>query len=73
MNYNKSGFGGAIYSSLDSIYPIQLIHILGDQYVVWDLAGKIDYLKPIFSDVYAKFLLTDQQIKSIKQDVQQKK
>ena len=72
MNYNKSGFGGAIYSSLDSIYPIQLIHILGDQYVVWDLAGKIDYLKPIFSDVYAKFLLTDQQIKSIKQDVQQK-
>lgn len=71
MNYHKSGFGGAIYSSLDPIYPIQLINILGNKYVVWDLSGKIDYLKPIFSDVYAQFLLTDKQISSIKQDVQQ--
>lgn len=69
MNYHKSGFGGAIYSSLDPIYPLQFIHILGDKYVVWDLAAKIDYLKPIYNDVYARFLLTQDQIDTIKEEI----
>jgi acyl-coenzyme A thioesterase PaaI-like protein len=72
MNYHKSGFGGAIYSSLDPIYPLQFIYILGDKYVVWDLAAKIDYLKPIYSDVYARFLLTQQHINDIKEKIKVK-
>lgn len=69
MNYHKSGFGGAIYSSLDPVYPLQLINTLGDKYVVWDLAATIDYLKPIFKNVYARFLLSHEQIESIKSQV----
>lgn len=69
MNHHKSGFGGAIYSSLDPVYPLQLMSILGDKYVVWDLAATIDYLKPIFKDVYARFILSHEQIEVIKSDV----
>lgn len=72
MNHHRSGFGGAIYSSLDPIYPLQFIYILGDKYVVWDLAAKIDYLKPIYHDVYARFLLTQKQIDTIKEKVKTK-
>ncbi|ASG68286.1 hypothetical protein fh0823_12590 [Francisella halioticida] len=71
-NYHGTGFGGAIYSSLDPIYPLQLCKILGEDYVVWDLSANIDYLKPItdHSIVYARFLLSKQIIANIKQDVQ---
>ncbi|AIT08740.1 hypothetical protein LO80_01285 [Candidatus Francisella endociliophora] len=72
MNYHKSGFGGAIYSSLDPIYPLQFIYILGEKYVVWDLAAKIEYLRPIYNNVYARFLLTHDQIYDIKEKIKTK-
>ncbi|OEZ33217.1 hypothetical protein AS144_04315 [Francisella endosymbiont of Amblyomma maculatum] len=68
-NYHGTGFGGAIYSSLDPIYPLQLCNVLGDDYVVWDLSANIDYLKPITDHVYARFLLSQQTVTKIKQDV----
>ncbi|AEE26271.1 PaaI family thioesterase [Francisella hispaniensis] len=68
-NYHGTGFGGAIYSSLDPIYPLQLCNILGDDYVVWDLSANIDYLRPITHHVYARFLLSQEIINKIKQDV----
>ena len=71
-NYHGTGFGGAIYASLDPIYPLQLWHILGDDYIIWDLAATIDYLKPVTKDVYANFLLTDEIISKIKEDISTK-
>ncbi|MFC4891715.1 PaaI family thioesterase [Pseudofrancisella aestuarii] len=71
-NYHGTGFGGAIYSSLDPIYPLQLCHILGDDYSVWDLAANIQYLKPIDKNVYAKFLLTLEHIDEIKEKIKVK-
>ncbi len=71
-NYHGTGFGGAIYASLDPIYPLQLWHILGDDYIIWDLAANIDYLKPVYKDVYANFSLTDEIITKIKNDVSTK-
>ena len=71
-NYHGTGFGGAIYASLNPIYPLQLWHILGDDYIIWDLAATIDYLKPVTKDVYANFLLTDEIISKIKEDISTK-
>jgi acyl-coenzyme A thioesterase PaaI-like protein len=71
-NYHGTGFGGAVYASLDPIYPLQLWHILGDDYIIWDLAATIDYLKPVTKDVYANFLLTDEIISKIKEDISTK-
>lgn len=68
-NYHGTGFGGAIYSSLDPIYPMQFIFILGKDYVVWDKSATIDYIKPVHKNVYARFELTDETIQTVKDEV----
>lgn len=71
-NYHGTGFGGAIYSSLDPVYPLQLHHILGHKYIIWDIAAKINYLKPINQNAFARFLLSKEIIKQIITEVKQK-
>ena len=74
MNYHGTGFGGAIYSSLDPVFPLQFAHILGvENFEIWDLSATIDYLKPINKDVYAKFILTDEILINLKKDIELKK
>lgn len=64
-NYVGSVFGGSIYGALDPIYMLQLIKILGENYVVWDKAASIKFIKPIKKNVFAKFLLTDETLNEI--------
>ena len=68
-NYHGTGFGGAIYSSMDPIYPMQLIFLLGSEYVVWDKSATIDYIKPVTQNVYAKFEMPDAVINEIKEQI----
>ena len=35
-NYANSIFGGSMFSAVDPIYMVQLLNILGEDYVVWD-------------------------------------
>lgn len=65
-------FGGSIYSSVDPFYMYQLMKILGDGYVVWDKAAIINFKKPIKKTVYARFLITDELISTIKNVVDNK-
>lgn len=65
-------FGGSIYASVDPFYMIQLMRILGDEYVVWDKAATIKFKKPIKETVYAQFLITEDLISMIKQTVLEK-
>lgn len=64
-NYVGSVFGGSIYGALDPIYMMQLIGILGHDYVVWDKAAAIKFIKPIKTTVYARFVITDELIDEI--------
>lgn len=57
-NYVGSVFGGSIYAALDPIYMLQLIKILGDDYIVWDKAATIKFIRPIKTKVMAKFELS---------------
>ena len=59
-NYIGSVFGGSIYGALDPMYMVQLINILGKEYVVWDKSATIKFLKPIKKNVYARFLITNE-------------
>jgi acyl-coenzyme A thioesterase PaaI-like protein len=59
-NYVGSVFGGSIYGALDPMYMMQLINILGKDYVVWDKSASIKFLKPIKKNVYARFLITNE-------------
>ena len=59
-NYVGSVFGGSIYGALDPIYMIQLINILGSDYIVWDKSATVKFLKPIKKKVFARFLISDE-------------
>ncbi len=68
-NYAGSIFGGSMLAATDPIYMIQLIQILGDDYVVWDKAVDARYKKPAKSTIYGEFIFTPQEIETIKQNV----
>lgn len=68
-NYVGTVFGGSIYGAVDPIYMIQLINILGGNYVVWDKSANIYFLKPVKETVYARFWITDEIIEEIQSKV----
>lgn len=72
-NYAGSIFGGSLFAATDPIYMIQLIQILGDDYVVWDKAATIKYKRPAKTTVYGNFMFSEEEIESIKQKVIDKK
>ena len=68
-NYVGTIYGGHMYSSVDGIYVIQLIHILGDRYIVWDKSAKIKFKRPANKTLFADFRLTKELINRIKKDI----
>lgn len=72
-NYVGSIFGGSLFAATDPIYMIQLIQILGNDYIVWDKSAKINYKKPAKSKAFATFEFTENEINKIKSDVSKSK
>lgn len=66
-NYVGTIYGGSIYGSIDPIYMLMLMNILGKDYTVWDKAAKIRFKKPGKTTLFADFLLTADEIREIKQ------
>ena len=65
-NYVGTIFGGSLYGAVDPLYMILLIKILGPEYVVWDKAATIRFLKPGRGTLYAKFLVEGARIEEIR-------
>lgn len=65
-NYVGTIYGGSIYASVDPIYMLMLIHILGPEYVVWDKAAKIRFKKPGKDTLFVDFQLSPVEISEIK-------
>jgi hypothetical protein len=72
-NYVGAIFGGSMFSATDPIYMIQLMNILGDDYVVWDKAADIKYKRPARETAHANFQFSEEEIKDIKTKVADKK
>lgn len=66
-NYVGTQFGGSIYSMTDPHFMFLLIKNLGPDYIVWDKAAKIDFLKPGKTDLIAEFQLTNEIIQTVKE------
>jgi hypothetical protein len=64
-NYVKTHFGGSLYAMTDPFFMLMLIHILGKDYVIWDKAAHIDFIKPGDGTVTASFLIEEEQIQDI--------
>ena len=69
-NYVGSVFGGSIYAALDPIYMVQLICILGKNYVVWDKDATVKFIKPIKKTVYARFLISEEILQEIRETIE---
>lgn len=70
-NYAGTIFGGSMLAATDPIYMIQLLQILGNDYVVWDKAVEARYKKPAKSTIYGEFIFSEEEINSIKQKVKE--
>jgi len=64
-NYVGTIYGGSMYGAVDPIYMLMLIKVLGPEYVVWDKAASIRFKKPGTSTLFAKFVVTDEEISTI--------
>ena len=69
-NYVGVIFGGSLYSAIDPIYMLQFIKILGPDYIVWDKAAHIRFLKPGRHRLYAQLQITTTTIESIKNQLE---
>ena len=59
-------FGGALYMMCDPFFVAILMTNLGRDYIVWDKAATIRFLKPGRKDVRAVFSLTPEEIARVK-------
>ncbi|TNJ34221.1 DUF4442 domain-containing protein [Arenimonas terrae] len=58
-NYVGTHFGGSLFSMTDPFWMILMLRRLGPDYLVWDQAGEIQFLKPGKGTVVAEFRLDD--------------
>lgn len=72
-NYVGSIFGGSLFASVDPIPMIQLMHILKDNYIVWDKSAHIQFKRPAREAMYASFEFTAAEIENIIQKVKENK
>jgi hypothetical protein len=64
-NYNKSIFGGTIFSAADPFYPVLFHQVLskkGYRIIVWSRSVETQFLKPGLTDLYFDLILTDEEI-----------
>lgn len=66
-NYVGSIFGGSLFSATDPVFMIQLMNILGNDYVVWDKSANIKFKRPAKSNSYADFIFSEEEIQQIKE------
>lgn len=72
-NYVRTIFGGSMYGAVDPIYMIMLIKALGRDYVVWDKSAVIRFKRPGKETLFAKFVVTDEELEAIKNELKDKK
>ncbi|MCK6680960.1 MAG: DUF4442 domain-containing protein [Thermoanaerobaculia bacterium] len=66
-------FGGSLYSMCDPFYCFILVKNLGKDYIVWDKAASIEFLKPGKGPVTATFHIPPERIEEIRQEVEAKR
>jgi acyl-coenzyme A thioesterase PaaI-like protein len=68
LNGNAFGthFGGSLYSMTDPFYALMLVAKLGRDYIIWDKAAQIDFVRPGTGTVTARFALSEEQVEEIR-------
>jgi len=58
-NYVGTHFGGSLFAMTDPFWMLLVMQSLGRDYIVWDRAGAIEFVKPGRGTVHARFDLDD--------------
>jgi len=68
LNRNLFGtqFGGSLYAMCDPFFAVLLLQNLGSDYVVWDKAASIQFLRPGRGPVYATFHIPPETVAEIR-------
>jgi acyl-coenzyme A thioesterase PaaI-like protein len=72
-NYVGTIFGGSMFAATDPMYMIMLIKLLGKDFIVWDKAASIKFLKPGTDKLFATFSVSDQDLSEIHESLSQSK
>lgn len=65
-NYVGSHFGGSLFAMTDPFWMLLAIHALGPDYIVWDKAGEIEFVKPGRGTVSARFRIDEAMLDEIR-------
>lgn len=65
QNYVGTHFGGSLYSMCDPWFMLVLLKLLGRNYLVWDKAASIRFLRPGKGRVRAIFEITPEKLQAI--------
>ncbi|WP_281542817.1 DUF4442 domain-containing protein [Maribacter aestuarii] len=68
-NYVNTIFGGSMFAAVDPIPMVQLMDILGSDYVVWDKSAEIFFKRPAKENLYAHFSYSIEEIDRIRESV----
>ena len=71
-NYVNSIFGGSMFAAVDPFPMVQLMNIIGNDYVVWDKAAEIKFRRPARQDLYAEFTYSPEEVEEIRNQVAEK-
>ncbi len=64
-NYFGTHYGGSLFSMTDPFYALMLLHNLERGHVVWDKVSRIEFRAPGRGNVYARFVLSQEQIDDV--------
>lgn len=70
-NYVNSIFGGSLFSAVDPIPMVQLINLIGNDYVVWDKSAEVSFKRPARQHLYADFSYSEEELSQIKRRVEE--
>jgi hypothetical protein len=65
-NYFGTHFGGSLYAMTDPFFAIMLFRNLGEDYLIWDKSGSIEYVAPGRGTVSAHFSLGEERLAEIR-------
>lgn len=71
-NYVGTQFGGSLFAMTDPFLMVILVRLLGHGYIVWDKSAAIQYKRPGKTDCFARFEVTDAELRSIQSEVDAK-
>jgi acyl-coenzyme A thioesterase PaaI-like protein len=72
FNRNAYGthFGGSLYAMCDPFFALILLRALGKEYVVWDKAASIQFLRPGKGRVTATFVVAPERVEEVRREVE---